>query len=224
MGAIQSNASGRFYLQPVDSIFYDRNQRVIKVKRYQHVYAALANNQRGTFLFVNPSQVKQFEYDSDARLIRYQLVSFCDRWKSYENTRVCSITNYTIREQQGSCLLTRRNDPANNYSDGTYTYLFDQQGNLTGLSFQNLANTESWERTIEMNNDGNVSCYIFKKGDVILQSQCYIYHPGGSGAKYPVETVTTSFEKDGISYFQRNNTTGQSRTRDRMTLEWSSWK
>jgi hypothetical protein len=86
----------------------------------------------------------------------------------------------------------------------------------------NLAKTENWQRTIELNKDGNVSCYIDKSGDLILQSLCMIYHD--PQAKIPLETITTTFEKDGISYYQKNNTTGKSRTRDRMTLEWNPWK
>jgi hypothetical protein len=120
-------------------------------------------------------------------------------------------------------LLSRRNNPANGYSDGTYTFTFDGNDNLKGVSFVNVANTENWHRSIELNKDGNVSCYIDKTNDVIRQSLCMIYHPEPQ-AKYPVETVTTIFEKDGISYYQKNNTTGKIRTRDKMTLEWSQWK
>ena len=101
---------------------------------------------------------------------------------------------------------------------------FDKNENLKSVSFQNLSNTENWQRTIELNKEGHVSCYIDKIQGVIRQSLCMMYHMNDPGAEYPVETITTVFEEDGISYFQKNNTTGLSRTRDRMTLEWSAWR
>jgi len=69
-----------------------------------------------------------------------------------------------------------------------------------------------------------VHCYFDKVNGVLKQSLCMIYHTDDPNAKYPVENITTVFEDDGVSYYQKNNTTGQIRTRDRMTLEWSSWK
>jgi lactam utilization protein B len=101
---------------------------------------------------------------------------------------------------------------------------YDESENLKDISFVNSAKTENWQRSIELNKSGNVSCYIDKSNDLILQSLCMIYHDNDPQAKNMVETITTTFEKDGISYYQKNNTTGKIRTRNRMTLEWSPWK
>ncbi len=223
LGIIQQDRSGQFYKTPFDSVFFDRRHKVVKIKRYIQYYSVAGNNRQGAPLFLNLSQVKQYEYGPDNQVIRYQVVNFCDRYKAYEASKVCNIVNYELSRQGNICLLTRRNDPANEYSDGTFTFEFDPQYSLKSLSFKNLTNTENWQRLVELNAEGNVNCYIDKKGDMVNQSLCMIYHKE-PGAKYPVETITTIFEKDGISYFQRNNTTGMSRVRDRMTLEWGAWR
>jgi hypothetical protein len=220
---IQKNGNGSFYKNPVDSVFYDAAGRIARIKSYVIFHSLTAGNQRGPHLFTNAVQVKQYRYDNHGDYTSLQLVRFCERWKAYERNKVCSIINYTFEKSGDEIKLLRKNDPVNQYSDGTYTFTFNNTGELSGISFINAANTEGWERTIELNKEGNVSCYVDKSKGLIFQSLCMIYHPE-PGAKFPVETITTTFEKDGISYFQKNNTTGKSRTRDRMTLEWSPWK
>lgn len=222
--AVQNNWAGHFYKMPFDSVFFDRYKRIVKIKRYMQFYGVVNNNQRGAPLFLNLFMVKQYTYGPDNRITQYQVVKFCDRWKAYEASKVCSIITYTFSGRDGNLQLVRRNDPANPYSDGTYTYELDNNENLRSISFQNLSNTENWQRTIELNKEGHVGCYIDKTQGIVRQSLCMIYHPDDPGAKHPVETITTIFEEDGISYYQKNNTTGQSRTRDRMTLEWSPWR
>ncbi len=221
---IQKNWAGNFYKIPIDSVFYDQFKRIAKIKRYIQFYSLNTNNQQGKLLFLHLSMVKQFVYGKNNQITQYQAVKFCDRWNAYTASKVCSIITYTFSMQENTLKLTRTNDPANPYSDGTYTYAFDGNENLKSISFQNLSGTENWERAIEMNREGNVSCYIDKTNGTVRQSLCMIYHLNDPLAKYQVETITTVFEKDGISYFQKNNTTGQSRSRDRMTLEWSPWK
>jgi len=224
LSIIQKDRSGHFYKSPVDSVFFDRNKRVVKIKRYVQFYGVAGNNQRGSPLFLNLSQVKQYEYGPDNQIRQYQVVNFCERYKAWEASKVCNIIQYKFSRQGNTYLLTKQNDPANSYSDGTFTFEFDGLNNLKSLSFHNLSNTENWQRIIELNEEGNVNCYIDKKKDIVRQSLCMIYHHKDPGAKYPVETITTIFEEDGISYYQNNNTTGQSRVRDKMTLEWSPWK
>lgn len=221
---VQNNYYGSFYKLPVDSVFLDRYKKVAKIKRYVQFYSLVNKNQRGDPLFLNRTQVRQYEYEPGGEIVKYQEVRFCERYRAYEANKVCSILNFAFSKEGSTYRLTRRNDPVNNYSDGTYTFDFDNQEYLTSISFKNTANTESWARTIEMNPEGNVSCYFDKTNNLITQSICFVYHDKDPGAKYPVETITTTFEKDGISYLQRNNTTGQSRTRDRMTLEWGPWR
>jgi len=220
---IQKNSKGNFYKNPVDSVFYDVAGRIAKIKSYVIFHTLTSDNQRGSHLFTNAVQVKQYRYDSKSDYASLQLVRFCERWKAWETNKVCSIINYTFERDGNKIKLIRKNDPVNPYSDGTYTFDFSDKGDMSGISFMNAANTEGWERTIELNKEGNVSCYIDKSNGLIVQSLCMIYHPE-PGAKYPVEIITTTFEKDGISYLQNNNTTGKTRTRDRMTLEWSTWK
>jgi len=223
-GVVQKNGWGQFYTIPVDSVFFDRFNRIVKIKKYVRVYTLSGGNGQGVPLFLNLTQVKQYEYGPDHQVTQCQVVRFCERWKTHETNKVCSIITYTFSVQNNALMLTRRNDPANSYSDGTYTYEFDDHDVLKSISFHNLANTENWQRTIELNKDGYVHCYFDKVNGVVQQSICMIYHMNDPNAKYQVETVTTTFEKNGISYYQKNNTTGQSRTRDRMTLEWTPWK
>jgi hypothetical protein len=224
LSIIQHDRSGHFYKTPVDSVFFDRYKRVVKIKRYVQFYGVINNRQRGAPLFLNLSQVKQYEYGPDNQIEQYQVVNFCERYKAYETSKVCNIINYEFSKQGNTCLLTRHNDPANSYSDGTFTFEFDTGENLKSVSFHNLSDTENWQRIVELNAEGNVNCYIDKTKDIVRQSLCMIYHLKEPGVKYPVETITTTFEEDGISYFQKNNTTGLSRVRDRMTLEWGEWK
>jgi hypothetical protein len=224
LNAIQNDRSGQFYKTPFDSVFFDGRNQIIKIKRYIQFYSIINNTQRGAPLFLNLSQVKQFEYTQDGRIKRLQVVSFCDRWKAYETSRVCNIITWDISVSNNIYQLVRHNDPANTYSDGTFTFEFDEKENLKGLSFQNLALTESWKRVVELNEDGNVNCYVDWKNDRVCQSLCMIYHSGESGAKHPVETITTTYEEDGVSYYQKNNTTGLSRSRDKMTMEWEAWR
>jgi hypothetical protein len=224
LSAIQNDRSGQFYKTPFDSVFLDGLNRVVKIKRYIQLYSVVNKTRRGVPLFLNLSQVKQFEYAPDGRIRRCQVVSFCDRWKAYEAAKVCSIVTWDFSFQNNIYRLTRHNDPANTYSDGTFTFEFDEKENLKGLSFQNLALTENWRRMVELNEDGNVNCYVDWKNEKVCQSLCMIYHLKDPGVKYPVETITTTYEEDGVSYFQKNNTTGLSRVRDKMTMEWAPWK
>lgn len=219
---IQNNYNGHFYKMPVDTVFYDRLGRIARIKKYVQFYKVVNNNQRGELLFVSATLVKQFEYGPANELLKYQEVRYCERWRAYDANKVCSILNYIFTRQGNTWQLERRNDPANQYSDGTYTFVYDNDDNLTRVSFSNMARTEGWNRIIEMNQQGNVHCYIDKVNDVIRQSTCFIYNDPQS--RFPVETIITTFEKDGISYIQRNSTTGKMRTRDRMTLEWGPWR
>ncbi|MBN2274937.1 MAG: hypothetical protein JXK95_11430 [Bacteroidales bacterium] len=224
LSRIQRDKWGQFYITPFDSVFFDHYKRVYKIKRYLQLYAVTSSNQRGEALFINLSQVKQYEYGPDNRLTLYQVVNFCDRWKAYEASKVCNIITHKLSKQGHTYLLTRRNDPANTYSDGTFTFEFDGDQNLRSVSFHNLSNTENWQRIVELNAEGNVNCYIDKTKDIVRQSLCMIYNHKNPAAKHKVETVTTIFEEDGISYYQKNNTTGLSRVRDRLTLEWGPWR
>jgi hypothetical protein len=220
---VQKNATGSFYKKPVDSVFYDAQNRITTVKKYLLFHALGAGNACGPLLFTNRTQFKQYEYNPDHTLKLYKITRYCERWKAYESNKLCSSLTYTISNGEGTCQVNRKNDPSNAYSDGTYTFYFNKPDNISSISFQNNAKTENWTRDIELNKDGFVNCYLDKTNNIIKQSLCMIYHKEPN-AKYPVEEIITTFEKDGISYFQRNSTTGQIRTRNKMTLDWTPWR
>ncbi len=221
--AIQNNSYGKFYKIPIDSVFYDRNKRIVKIKRYVQFYNLVNNNQKGALLFTNPSQVKQYQYATNNQITKYELVKFCDRYKVYESKEVCSIISYSVTKQGNNYLITRRNNPANAFSDGTFTLEFDDHENIKSISFITFSNSGDWQRLVELNKEGNVNCYTDKSQGVILNTTCMIYHHEPN-AKYPVETIYTTFGKDGVSYRQKNLTTEKTRVRDSMTLEWGPWK
>jgi hypothetical protein len=220
---LQKNSYGNFFKFPVDSIFFDRNKKIVKVKRYVQFYNLLPTNRKGELLFTNLSQVKQYQYDTNGQMTKYELVKFCDRYKAYDKNEVCSIINYAVAKQNNNYLITRRNNPENEYSDGTFTLEFDAHENIKSISFRLLNNALMWQRFVEMNKDGNVSCYTDKKSGITTSTQCMVYHKEPN-AKYPVEVITTTFDKDGIDYMQTNVTTEKSRLRNKLTLEWGPWK
>jgi hypothetical protein len=220
---LQNNSLGSFFRVPVDSVFYDRNHRIVKIKRYILFYKLLNNNRKGELLFTNQTQVKQYQYSIENEVSQLELVKFCDRYKYYEKNTVCSIVKYIISRDGNHYSITRRNNPPNEYSDGSFAFDIDADQNIRSLSFKNLANTQSWQQFVNLNKSGNVDCYINKSGGVTFSTLCMVYHPE-TNAKYPVEIIKTTFEKDGIDYTQTNLTTDKTRIRNRMTLEWGEWK
>jgi hypothetical protein len=221
---LQKNSSGNFFRFPLDSVFYDRYKQIVKIKRYVQFYDLLPNNRKGALLFTNLSQVKQYQYDTNHQMTKYELVKFCDRYKAYDKNEVCSIINYAVSKQDNTYQITRRNNPENEFSDGTFTLEFDEHENVKSISFRVLSNNMlKWQWFVELNKEGNVSCYIEKTNGVTGGTRCMIYH-NEPNAKYPVEIINTYFEKDGVDYSQTNITTGKTRERNRMTLEWGPWK
>jgi hypothetical protein len=223
-GVVLNRQTGRLYKAPFDSVFFNRQGRIIKIKRYIHFYQVVNGYQRGAPLFVHLSQVKQFEYNASNQLTKYQLVNFCDRWSGPDDNKVCYIITYSLNIQAKTYILTRQNDPSNDFSDGTFTFEFDTHDNLKSLAFKNTGNSENWKTFVELNEDGNVSRYLYQVKGVVHQSLDIIYNLDDPYAKYKVELITCTFEDDGVSYYQKNNTTGKSRFRDKMTGEWSPWK
>ncbi len=222
--SIVSNRSGKFYKIPFDSVFFDRQGRVSKIKRYIHFYQVTANYQRGAPLFIHLSQVKQFEYNADNLITRHQLVNFCERWDDSEENKVCNIITYTLSMQDRIYTLSKHNDPVNEYASGTFTFEFDNMYNLKVVSFKNIKNTEDWKCFIDLNRDWFVSRYAFQNKGVVSNALIFNYYLDDPGAKYKVESISCTYEGDGVSYYQRNNTTGKSRTRSRITGEWGPWE
>jgi hypothetical protein len=170
------------------------------------------------------SQVKQFDYRPDNQIVKFQIVNFCDRWSTTDASKTCSIVNYNLTQNSKTYILSRNNDPANTFSDGIFNYEFENNYILKSVSFSNQSKSEDWKCILELNEAGNVSRYVYQNKGAVHRTLLINYFLNNPTAKNKVETITCTFEDDGISYFQKNNTTGQSRTRDKQTGEWSSWK
>lgn len=220
MHSILNNKYGSYYKVPVDSVFLDNNKKIIKIKKYVHFYKLIKNSEKGDYLFTNTIYIKQFFYNQVNNLSKIQVVNFSDRWYNYENQKITSIINYEIFKNNNIYILSRKSDPENNYADGKYTYEFDQSINLVKVDYTNEFTSENWHKEIELNNEGFVHCYYDYIKNKLKQSLCILYNY----SKNTYETITTVFEDDGISYFQRNNTTGKIRRRNRLTLEWGPWE
>lgn len=222
-GNIISNKQGQFYKLPLDSIFFDARNRVTTIKRYIQLYQSI-NFKKGNLILSYMYQVKQFEYDAADLFTKYKIVNFCERWAAHDPNKVCSIINYAITKQGNNISVARNNDPANQYSDGVFIYEFDQDYTLKNVSFSNQSKSEDWKTIVELNEAGNVSRYVYQNKGIVRRTLLINYYLDDPKAKHKFETITCTFEEDGISYYQVNNTTGKSRVREKMTLEWGPWK
>jgi hypothetical protein len=222
--AVLNNREGKFYSEPFDSVFFDRRARVVKIKRYIQFYQVTGNYQKGAHLFTHLSRVKQFEYIADNLISRYQVVNLCDRWSNKDEKKVCNIITYTLKMQGKTYILTRHNDPVNEFASGTFTFDFDNLNNLKTVSFKNIKNTEDWKCFIDLNNNGNVIRYAYQNKGIVSRAFIINYYLDVPGARHKVETISCTYEDDGVSYYQRNNTTGKSRIRNRLTGEWGPWQ
>jgi hypothetical protein len=187
------------------------------------MYQATDNFQLGGHLFDFLWQVKQYGYKGQS-LSDLELVKFCDRWSANEQSKVCNISRYQLKKLGYSYEVVRTNDPVNQYSDGTYRYEFDNLDNLKAVSYRNTKGTENWKTFIEINEKGYVTSYVYQNSGIVNRSLLIYYYLDNPEAKHPVETISVTYEDDGVSYFQRNNTTGKTRSRDRVTGEWSRWQ
>jgi hypothetical protein len=221
---ILNKRTGKFYKVPTDSVFFDNRGRVLKTKSYVGLYTVTSNYQKGSPVLSYLAQVKQYQYSTGKRFTKLQIVSFCERWSKADPQKVCNILDYTLSKQGNTYILSQKSDPVNDYADGTFRFEFDYAGHLQHVSFKNIKNTEDWKTTLEVNDAGNVSRYIYRKSGKVNKTLLVNYYLDDPSAKYKFETVTCVFEDDGISYYQKNNTTGKSRVRDRLTGEWSPWQ
>lgn len=221
---ILNNRYGKFFNLPVDSVFYNARGQITKIKRYDHYYKVTPTYQKGAFLFRHLTQVKQYSYLPNGNASKIETVNFCERWRESMPKKVCIIVTYELSGGGNSYTLKRNNDPANIYSDGQFTFNFENSGNLKTVEFKNTQGNEDWETTINLNENGRVKQYIFKNKGKITRSLLIYYYDNDPKAKHKLETVSCFFEDDLISYKQVNNTTGKERVRDRLTMEWSDWK
>lgn len=223
-GSIVSRRSGKLYKSPIDSIFFDNRGRVVKIKRYIQFSSVTSSYQKGSPLFMHLSQIKKYAYSPQNRLIKYSLINYCDRWVVSDKVKICNSVIYILNYQGNKVLITSQRTPENNFADGTYTFELDRDNNPTSIAFKNLANSEDRRTVIELNEDGNVYRYIFYAKDQDPKTWVFKYYDDVPGAKHKVETISCTFEDDGVSYYQHNITTGKSRVRNKLTMEWGPWR
>jgi len=221
-GVIVKRPSGNLYKLPVDTVYYDASGRINKIKRYFEFYQVKNSYQKGTFLYTHLSQVRQFDYIS-GKLSGYQVTNFCDRDNAQQAKKVCNIITFGITTQNNLYIVKRHNEPANKYSDGTFTFEFTGDYVLKSTSFINDTKTENWKTYIEMNQEGYVGEYIYENKGVIANSLTINYF-NDLKSKQKYETISCSYDHNGTCIYQKNNMTSKSRSRHEMTLEWSEWR
>ncbi len=221
---IRQKRQESFFILPVDTVFFDGQGRLVQIKRYNRFFSATASYHRGAPLFVHLSRVKQYVYNGDGQMKSYRIVNFCDRRSASDEHKVCNIIDYTLEKDGNTWILSREHDPVNQYSSGTYTYEFDEGDILKSIAFQNVKKTENWKTFIEVNEEGYVSRYIYQTDGSVSKTLLVNYYPAAVSKGTRVETITCIFEDDRVCYYQKNNATGKSRVRDKLTLEWGPWK
>jgi len=220
---ILKKSTGNYYKFPIDSAFFDREGRVKKLKKYVQYFESTSNYKKGALLYVDLTQIKEFEYFPDGVLSSFRLVNYCDRWGGININGVCNTVSYSITRQGAKYTVLRKNEPANTYTDGTFVFEFDGNYDMKSMEFICADKNLNKKCIIEVNKDGNVSRYLFEKDGKISKTM-QVNYDNSPNAKYKFETIECFFEEDGISYYQKNNTTGKSRTRDKLTMVWSAWK
>ncbi len=214
----------KYFRSPVDSVFFNNKGKVIKVKQYYQYYEASPNFRRGKLKFTDKVFVKQFKYSNTGNIAEVEYVKICERGDINRKAgEVCNIITYSISNQGMVFTVEKSTDPRNVYADGTFVFEFVDNYRLKSVAFVNLKKDENRKTYIEVNEDGNVSRYVYEMSGKIHQTLLVVY-PDNPRAKYKFETISCSFEDDGISYYQVNNRTKKARTRDKLTMEWSDWE
>ncbi len=213
---------GNFYKYPIDSVFFDRRGRVDKIKKYIHYYKASQDYKRGSSLAVDIIQIREFNYFSDGVLSNYSVLTYCDRFGKKPNQE-CHKVTYSITREGPKFIIVRKNEPENVYSDGTFTFEFDSNWDMKFMEFVCRDKKLNRKCFIELNEDRNVSRYLYEKDGIINRTILMDYNDSPN-AKHKVEITICYFEDDAICYFQKNVTTGKSRERDKLTMKWGPWK
>jgi len=220
---ILKKRTGNYYKYPIDSVFFDNQGRVKKLKKYAHYFEATSDYKKGASLYVDLTQIKEFEYFPDGVLSNYRLVNYCDRWGGVKINEVCQVVNYSITRQGGKYTVLRKNEPKDDFSDGTFIFEIDNNFDMKSMEYIKVDKTLSRKCIIELNEDKYVSRYLYENNGAINKTLLIDYNKNPN-AKNKFETTSCFFEKDGISYYQKNNTTGKSRTRDKLTMVWGPWQ
>ncbi|MFN8258438.1 MAG: hypothetical protein U0W24_22305 [Bacteroidales bacterium] len=212
-----------YYKLPIDSVFFDTKGRVKKIKKYISYFEANSNYKKGALLFSDVTQIKEYEYFADGLMSNCRIINYCDRWGGINIGKVCYTDNYAITRQGNKFTVKKTRDPNDVYIDGTLVFEFDANFDLKSMEFTGADKNLNKKCILLLNKDRYVTSYLYEKDGVISKSLLINYF-NSKDAKYKYETISCSFEKDGISYYQKNLTTGKSRTRDKLTLEWGPWK
>lgn len=221
---VLSKRYGKLFNLPIDSVFFDTQGRIVKIKKYHHYHKVSGNYQKGASMYVHLTQVKQYVYTTGNKIAKYEVTKFCDRWRAFDPEKVCNIETYTLSGDGNNYIVNRKHNPANTFSDGRFVFEYDNDHILKSVEFKNNKGNEDWKTMVEVNEAGNVSRYVYINKDKVSHTLLVNYYLDDPKAKHKVETITCNFEDDRISYYQKNNTTGKSRTRERLTMEWSDWR
>ena len=130
---------------------------------------------------------------------------------------------YSIDREGRKFIIQRKNEPENVYSDGTFTFEFDSNWDMKFMEFAGRDKKLNRKCYIELNEDRNVSRYLYEK-DGIINRTILMDYDDSPNAEHKVEITICYFEDDAICYFQKNVTTGKSRERDKLTMKWGPWK
>ena len=220
---IIKNKTGTYYKFPIDSVFFDNKGRVKKIKKYIHYFEVKDKYKKGASLYVDIDQIKEFDYFADGVLSNYRLINYCDRWSVMKKNEVCHVANYSLSRQDRKFTVILKNEPQNDFSDGTFIFEFDNNFDIKRMDFTNANKSLSRNYIVELNEDRNVSRYLYEKNGKINKTLVINYN-SDPNAKYKVETIACYFEDDRISYYQKNTTTGKTRTRNKLTMKWNPWK
>ena len=220
---ILTKRGNNYYKFPIDSVFFDSQGRVKKVKKYVHYFNASKDYKKGASLAIDIEQIKEFNYFPDGVLSNYRLVNYCDRWGGKNINKECHIVGYSITREDRIFTVEKKNEPANVYSDGTFIFKFDNNFDLKGIEFTNANKSLKKKCIIELNEDRNVSRYLYEENGRINRT-ILLNYDNSPNAKHKVEATECYFEKNNISYYQINITTGKKRTRNRLTLKWNPWE
>ncbi|MCF6240962.1 MAG: hypothetical protein L3J74_06400 [Bacteroidales bacterium] len=216
-------ANGNIYKIPIDSVFFDRNNRVKIIKKYTRVYQATKDYKKGALLYTDINKLKEFRYFPGGELSFYKLISYCGRSTGKEKNSVCHTLTYSICKEGKKFTIVKKNEPENVYSDGTFVFEYDDNFNLKSMEFNNANHSLNRNCIVELNQNGYVSRYLYRKNGIINKTIVIKYNDDPD-AKDKVEMMAYFFEEDGISYFQKNLNNGKTRKRDKLTMKWGPWK
>ena len=87
----------------------------------------------------------------------------------------------------------KRNEPKSDYSDGTFIFEFDSNFDMKGMEFTNITKVRTKKYIIELNEDRNVSRYLYEKDGRINKTLLVNYY-NNPNAKHKVETIVCEFD------------------------------